>query len=100
MKALTGVLCILCFGVYCCLTLFAQSGTVYVSPSGSDSTCVRGDSTHPCASFSGAYAKAVGGDTIQIAAGTYGSQNVNSASKGTTVITFQPASGARVVVSG
>ena len=42
------------------------SGTanVYVTPTGNDSTCVRGDQSKPCASLSKAYSLAQGGDTV------------------------------------
>jgi hypothetical protein len=45
--------------------------TVFVSLSGNDSSCVRGDSSRPCASLARAYQLAQCGDTVEIAAGTY-----------------------------
>jgi hypothetical protein len=77
----------------------ALAANVYVSTTGSDSACARNDSTKPCASFNKAYSISQGGDTVEVAAGTYGSQSIPAASKGTSVVTFAPASGASVTLS-
>jgi hypothetical protein len=53
------------------------SANAYVSTSGNDSTCVRGDTTKPCASFAGAYNIAQCGDRVSIAGGTYPAQTLN-----------------------
>ena len=50
------------------------SANVYVSPSGNDSTCVRGDQAHPCLSFAAACRKAQAGDVVGVASGTYAAQ--------------------------
>jgi hypothetical protein len=70
----------------------AQTAVIYVTTSGNDSTCVRGDSTHPCLSFQGAYAKASPGDSVQVAAGTYAAQNLVG-TLGTPAVTFVGAPG-------
>ena len=45
------------------------TANVYVSTSGSDSTCVRGDSSKPCASFNKAFQIAATGDVVEVAGG-------------------------------
>ncbi|HET9721516.1 MAG TPA: choice-of-anchor Q domain-containing protein, partial [Candidatus Saccharimonadales bacterium] len=68
---------------------------VWVSTTGDDSTCIRGDSTKPCASLNQAYLVAQPGDTIQVACGDYPAQTINydSTKAGSTdYITFEPAS--------
>jgi len=47
------------------------SGEVYMSPSGNDASCVRGNAAKPCATLAGAYAVAQSGDTVLVAPGTY-----------------------------
>ena len=47
------------------------SGQVYMSPSGNDSTCVRGNAAKPCATLAGAYKVAQSGDTVLVAPGSY-----------------------------
>ena len=79
------------------------SANVYVSTSGNDSTCVRGDQSKPCLSFNKAYTLASCGDTVQIAGGTYGAQTIryNAAQAGCgSAIRFVVASGATVAISG
>jgi hypothetical protein len=94
-------------------------GHVFVSLSGDDSTCVRGDAGKPCATFEGAYRVAQQGDLVQVAAGTYPGQEIDydssksSAAGGCRLIyngdgtfssstagcvTFEPAPGASVQV--
>src|SRR3954447_23963224 len=74
------------------------ANTWYVSTSGSDNSSCSSASA-PCATFNGAYQKASGGDTIQVAGGTYGGQTL-SAKAPTSNIIIQPASGATVTVNG
>lgn len=74
----------------------AHSATWYVATSGNDSgSCSAAGA--PCSTINSAYQKASGGDTIQLAAGTYGAQTISSASKASTVI-VQPATGASVTL--
>ena len=86
--------------------MFGGSGqgggsTLYLSPTGQDAgSCTQ---TTPCLSFNYAYGKAVPGDTVQLAAGVYGGQTItwdaSKANAGSNV-TFQPASGATVNLTG
>ena len=72
----------------------SQAATWYVSSAGNDgSSC--SSSTTPCGSINGAYQKAVGGDIIQLAGGTYGGQTLNAKSPTSNII-VRPASGASV----
>ena len=50
---------------------------LYVATGGNDSTCLRGDSTRPCASFNRAFALAQAGDSVQIADGSYPGQTLS-----------------------
>ena len=75
------------------------TANVYVAVSGSDSTCVRGDSTKPCASFNKAFQIAASGDVVEVAAGTYSGQSISQSSK-TAAVTIRPASGATVLLNG
>ncbi|HEX5395375.1 MAG TPA: dockerin type I domain-containing protein [Candidatus Saccharimonadales bacterium] len=50
---------------------------IWMSPSGSDSTCVRGDSGKPCLTINKARSIAQCGDTVSVAGGSYGSQSVS-----------------------
>ena len=78
------------------LVLHAQAATWYVATSGNDSnSCLT--TASPCLTFNGAYQKATGGDSIEVAAGTYGSQTFTNKTISTDVI-IQPASGATVNV--
>jgi chitodextrinase len=60
-------------------------GVVYLSPSGSDGSCVRGDSSHPCATPAKAWSIAQPGDTIQVADGFYATGCALSGGKSSTV---------------
>jgi hypothetical protein len=81
------------------VTVRAQAAnTWYVSTSGSDNSSCS-SAAAPCATFNGAYQKASGGDTIQVAGGTYSGQTL-SAKAPTSNIIIQPASGATVTVNG
>ena len=44
---------------------------VWVTRSGNDSTCVRGNAAKPCATLAGAYKVAQSGDTVLVAPGSY-----------------------------
>lgn len=77
------------------------SAAVFVSSTGNDGTCVRGNASLPCASFNKAYTLAAGGEIVEVAAGSYAYQAiVLDATKNTTDVTIQPASGATVNVAG
>lgn len=80
------------------LAVPVYSATWYIASNGSDSNACTSTAS-PCLTINGAYQKAAGGDTIQMAAGTYGSQTVASASKASDII-VQPASGASVTLGG
>lgn len=70
----------------------AAGGVFYISPTGNDSAgCTV---SAPCKSVSRAYTVAADGDTIEVAAGTYGRQVLSS---GTKAVTIQPANGATVI---
>src|SRR5262249_1543138 len=79
-------------------TAGAASSDIFVSPAGSDANgCTQ---AQPCASFARAYALALPGDTVQIAAGNYPSQIIpfDPAKAGGRVV-FAPAPGASVRVA-
>jgi hypothetical protein len=78
------ILLALFFGI----TAQAQASTQYVTPSGSDTAACT--SSAPCKSLARAYAVAVSGDVVSVAAGTYPAQTVPGGSK---AVTFQGASG-------
>ncbi len=91
-------------GGYALYRTFAAGPSVWVSTTGSDSTCVRGDSTRPCASFDRAYALAQLGDIVEVSAGNYAPQIILSKSDKNTNgdladVVFLPASGANVAVA-
>jgi concanavalin A-like lectin/glucanase superfamily protein/fibronectin type III domain protein len=75
------------------------TGSVFLSASGSDSnSCTQ---SAPCRSFDRAYHVANPGQIVEVAAGSYGSQNLtfDPANNGATSdVVFQPASGASVTV--
>src|SRR3954468_1098469 len=48
-----------------------SAAAVWLSVAGSDVTCVRGDSSRPCATFDRAFKVAQSGDVVSVAAGTY-----------------------------
>ena len=84
----------------------ASAGTLYMSPSGSGSLCSLAS---PCGSMNAAYQAAMPGDTVAMANGTYGSQNIsprslpgtNSIAPSGDEITFKPqVSGGSVTVQG
>jgi chitodextrinase len=91
-----------------CVVAASTTAQVFVSPSGSDTSCARGDSSRPCASLSAALNLARAGDRVELAAGTYGSGfgcNSANARNGfrvsqsfTSTVTIAPAAGAAVVI--
>jgi chitodextrinase len=70
---------------------------LYVAPGGSDSgQCTQ---SNPCGSLNRAYAVASLGQTVEVAAGSYGGQTIDQTPKtGTGVVLFRPAPGASVVL--
>src|SRR5262249_9557630 len=75
-------------------------GNVFVSKSGSDSNaCTQ---SAPCATFDRAYKVAQAGQTVEVAAGSYGGQtiNVDSSKTSSSDVLFRPASGASVTLGG
>lgn len=58
---------------------------VAVSTAGNDSTCVRGTLSKPCLTFAKAVAIAQAGDTVEVASGSYASQQVAGSYKQVTV---------------
>ena len=76
------------------------SGSVWVSPAGSDSTCVRGDQSKPCATPGRACAVAQGGDVILVAAGVYSAGFVLTNCNPVSTVTFENAPGTNVFFAG
>lgn len=75
-----------------------HAATWYVGTSGNDgSSCSA--STVACKTINGAYQKAMGGDTIEMAAGNYADQTINSKSPTSNII-VKPATGASVTLGG
>jgi len=67
---------------------------VFVSTGGNDSTCVRDDSSKPCATFQKAYNLSQCGDTIGVIAGTYNDVGLDANGSNCSVQTvFQPVGG-------
>ena len=75
---------------------YAHAATWYVSTTGKDTNACS-SSAAACATLNGAYQKAKGGDTVVIAAGTYGAQTIAAYSPTSDVI-VQPATGAAVIL--
>lgn len=63
------------------------AGTWFLSPTGSDAHGCTNGTTDACLTFARGYAVASAGDTVQVAAGSYGAQTVNG-TKGGAVVTF------------
>jgi hypothetical protein len=77
---------------------------VWVSTTGNDTTCVRGDQTKPCATFNKAYQLAGCGDEVEVESGSYVAQTiVYQAAKDTCTsasrVEFTPAPPASVIVA-
>ncbi len=75
-----------------------SGSTLYLSPSGSDSAACT--AAAPCRSFNRAYLVASPGQTVEVAAGSYGSQTINSDAAKTSAadVVFAPAAGAAVTL--
>jgi poly(3-hydroxybutyrate) depolymerase len=85
---------------------------VYVSTTGNDSTCVRGDQSKPCLSLYKAYSIAQNSDVIEMAGGSYnaaawgngcayaGEGCVKYNSSLTSPVTVMPTAGQSVVING
>ena len=74
------------------------AASVFLSPSGSDSNaCTQ---VAPCRSLNRGYRVAQPGQVVELAAGTYGTQNVqfDAAKTSTTDVLFQPAAGGSVSI--
>lgn len=73
---------------------------MWVATNGSDSTCARGNSAAPCLTLNRAYQIALQGDTVEVRAGTYGSQTMlpDSSKTSSTDVTFVLAAGASVTM--
>ena len=80
-----------------CAAISAGANTLYVTKTGSDSnSCTQ---VSPCATFNRAFAVAAGGDTVQVAGGSYAAQNISGSAK-SSMVTFQPVTGATVTLAG
>ncbi|HET9721634.1 MAG TPA: choice-of-anchor Q domain-containing protein, partial [Candidatus Saccharimonadales bacterium] len=83
---------------------YVPAANLWVSTTGNDSTCARGDPAKPCATWGKAWQLACGGDTVSLAAGTYSSQQIaadTTCNKGAaSPVTFKPDSGAAVTLDG
>ena len=77
-----------------------STANVFVSTSGNDSTCVRGDSSKPCLSFSKACSIAQAGDVVQVNNGTYAAQTIAGCVKSSPGVTFLAQTQHGVLVSG
>ena len=79
------------------------SAQVALSPTGNDSTCVRGDLSKPCQRFQRAYDVAQAGDTISVAPGTYPadtpSRDASEIYGGSKAVTFTCASTEKVTTN-
>jgi len=76
----------------------AAPKTVYLSPTGNDSNpCTK---SKPCLSFGHVWDNSLAGQTIEVAAGTYGDQQLNPYLLGAPrkKVIFRPAAGAKVTV--
>src|SRR5579864_1665987 len=81
---------ILIFGAIGAYALFHSSAVgpnVWVATTGNDSTCIRNDSSKPCATFQKACTIAQGGDIVSVANGSYAPQVVTCTPSSN--ITFQ-----------
>jgi hypothetical protein len=113
MSAARNVTQILCLAMALQLASSAQAAipaapaekapTVAVATSGNDATCTRGRLSRPCATFEKAYAIARCGDVVQVAAGSYGDEDLVATATGsscrTSRIIFRPAAGARPTIN-
>lgn len=74
----------------------SSAATWFVSPSGSDLNICQ--SLLPCKSWNAAYQKALSGDTVSVAGGRYGPQELLS--RPVTGVTFQVAAGQTATIDG
>ncbi len=75
----------------------AVANTLYVAKTGNDSSpCTQ---SSPCATFNRAFEVAAGGDTVQVADGSYAAQHISGSAKASAV-KFQPVEGATVTLGG
>jgi chitodextrinase len=78
----------------------SSTANVYLSPSGNDSTCARGDGTKPCATFDRAYHVAQCGDVVQVSGSFNDNQQITyDSSKNCSAgspVTYVPAPGQTV----
>jgi len=75
---------------------------VWLSPGGSDTSCVRNDPARPCLTLNRAYQVAQPGDVVEIAGGTYSVSpdiTYDSTKTSSDDVVFRPAPGATVVFS-
>ncbi len=78
-----------------------SSASVWVSPTGNDTTCARSDSTKPCITFNKACSLALAGETIEVKGGNYPKQTLTTAScNPSSVVTFQEAAGETAKITG
>lgn len=71
--------------------------SVFVAPGGSDAAaCTK---AAPCLTFQRAFQVAAAGATVEMAGGSYGAQDFDTASKTGAPILFQPAAGATVTIA-
>ena len=79
-----------------------KAPVITVKPSGSDATCRRGSLSKPCATLARAYSLARCGDIAEVAAGSYGNQNLIETSAGSACrrnpIVLRAASGTRPTI--
>ena len=66
-----------------------------MSPSGNDSTCVRGDSSKPCATPAKAWSIAQAGDTVGVADGMYGTGGCTITTGKSSDVTFAGTTNAK-----
>jgi hypothetical protein len=90
---LTGIVLVVSF-----TAVQARAATWYVATNGNDSNSCSSLSA-PCLTINSAYQKANGGDTIQMAAGTYASQTIDAKTPTSTIV-VHPAAGASVTLGG
>lgn len=78
----------------------SQNPSVWLASTGTDATCVRGNSALKCKTFQKAFTIAQAGDIVEISAGSYGGETLTGDKGSAADVVFQPASGATVTVTG
>lgn len=78
----------------------AQAANLYVAPGGGSTTCAS--QLSPCGSLNAAYQAARPGDTVEVAGGSYPTQNIVYQASKTSAddVVFRPAAGAVVKLNG